>query len=142
MASSWSRKRPLLKDVVPSIAIGNKVRRHFLAHELGPGTMTSQWIDGIVQGSQSGGGKGKKQKEIWWTVLFDHPAPRVLLCSTNEVGEMKICASEHRDKYAGLEKQIGRELTVGWTDMDEATSLNGSQMTLRNCIIMQFLTSC
>ncbi len=26
--------------------------------------------------------------------------------------------------------------------MDQATSLNGSQMTLRNCIIMQFLTSC
>ena len=85
--------------------------------------------------------KSKKQREIWWTVRFDHPAPRVLLCSTNEVGEMKICAMEHRDKYEGLTKQIGNEFTVEWTDMDQASTLNGSQMTLRNCILMQFLAS-
>ena len=54
---------------------------------------------------------------------------------------MKICFHEHRDKWAALDKDIGKELTVGWTEEDQATSMNGSQMTLRNCILMQYLTS-
>ena len=141
MAAAWSRKRPLAKNVVDSIAIGDKVRRHFSTHELQAGTPTSQCVDGIVTGSQTGRGRGKKSKEIWWSVRFDAPVPYPLLCSTNDVAEMKICFHEHRDKWAALDKDIGKELTVGWTEEDQATSMNGSQMTLRNCILMQYLTS-
>ena len=110
MAAAWSRKRPLAKNVVDSIAIGDKVRRHFSTHELQAGTPTSQCVDGIVTGSQTGRGRGKKSKEIWWSVRFDAPVPYPLLCSTNDVAEMKICFHEHRDKWAALDKDIGKDV--------------------------------
>ncbi len=139
MANAWSKKRPVLKDVFHSLAIGCEVRRKFSAHELGTGSNGPQWIDGVVHGSQSGGGKGKKQKEKWWRVNFNPPARDGLLCSTADLGEMRISWLEYRDKYSRLRMEIGKELTVQWTAMDETTCLQGSKMTLRNCTILMFL---
>ena len=139
MASPWSKRPPTIKEILPTLAIGAKVRRYFLSHELGPGVQNAHWLEGVVQCSKSGGGKGKKAKEIWWTVLFDAPAPRPLCLSSVQVAEMRICAMIHRDKFAGLEQQLGKELTVEWTVKDERICVHGSKLKLRNCYLVEFV---
>ena len=139
MASPWSKRPPTIKEILPTLAIGAKVRRYFLSHELGPGVQNAHWLEGVVQCSKSGGGKGKKAKEIWWTVLFDAPAPRPLCLSSVQVAEMRICAMMHRDKFAGLEQQLGKELTVEWTVKDERICVHGSKLKLRNCYLVEFV---
>ena len=52
MASPWSKKRPVFKDVVDSLAVGCEVRRNFSEHELGTGSNGPQWIEGVVQGNK------------------------------------------------------------------------------------------
>ena len=117
--ASKKRKAPALNDV--SLAVGDHIRRLFVSHELGPG-MPAQNIKGKIIGSQPYGTKGKKT--IWWTLLFDPPAPRTLCCVTEEVVLMKL---SHRDWTATLAEfdtsQIGKKLVVRWTAEDSDLSM-------------------
>jgi hypothetical protein len=55
------------------------------------------------------------------------------------LAEMRICATIYRDKFAGLEQQLGKELTVEWTQKDERICVHCSKLKLRNCYLVEFI---
>ena len=133
--ASKKKKAPTNNDV--SLAVGDHIRRLFVSHELGPG-MPSQYIKGKIIGSQPYGNRGKKT--IWWTLLFDHPAPRTLSCVTEEVVLMKL---SHRDWTATLTQfdtsHIGNKLVVRWTAEDSDLSMTDWTPDLRVCVVSKYL---
>ncbi len=71
--------------------------RLFRVHELGP-KMKEQWIHGKVTSSKMQATKGPRKNLKWWTINFELPATKGIICGTQEVAVMKQAADDYREK--------------------------------------------
>ncbi len=74
---------------------------------------------------------GPKKHLKWWTVSFDPPAVKGILCDTQEVVLMKEAEATQRERLKQLEKLVGTEIVVEWTLEDRGLSLSDCTLTLR-----------
>ncbi len=101
MAALTPRQQHAINAQTSSIEVGDKVYRRFESHELGP-KIKDQWIHGKVVASKMHKGRGTKNGTCWWTLNFDHPAKRPLMCKEDEVVLMKVAAENYRRQKTGL----------------------------------------
>jgi hypothetical protein len=118
MASSIATLDPLYKpkqkfsaNELASLGVGDKVYRYFKADELGRNTR-AQWIHGKVTGYRMQSNRGPKKHLKWWTVSFDAPAIKGILCDCEELVLMKQAEATQRERKARLEQLVGTQLIV------------------------------
>ena len=123
------------------IGVNDKVYRLFVSHEL-PQHNKDQWIHGKITGFKQQVGKGNNRtKTIWWTLVFDPPATKPLLCDSDEVYIMKLAAEEYRSKKADLELHVGKMLVVEWLAEDADLSMTEWTSEYRVCVVFKFIVA-
>jgi hypothetical protein len=122
------------------VTVGAKVARFFSSHQL-PLGQHPQWIHGKVSGFKLTGKKGTKSNTTWWTLSFEPPATKPLSCNTEEVVLMLQAAQEFRLKIHTLEKNVGNNMLVMWTEEDSDLSLTEWGNDLRMCMLFKYITS-
>jgi hypothetical protein len=132
------RTTPISAQDIDSVAVGDKVHRYFKADELGRNQLP-QWINGRVTGYRMQSNRGPKKHLKWWTVSFDPPAVKGILCDTQEVVLMKEAAATQRERKDKLEKLVGTEILVEWTPEDRDLSLSDCTLPLRICKVVNFM---
>jgi hypothetical protein len=85
--------------------------------------------------------RGPKKHLKWWTVSFDPPAVKGILCDTQEVVLMKEAAATQRERKEKLEKLVGTEIVVEWTHEDRDLSLSDCTLPLRICKVVKFMNA-
>ncbi len=116
------------------VAVGDKVARYFSSHEP-PRGMHPQWIQGKVSGFILSRKRGGKANTTWWTSVFEPPAAKPLCCNTEDVVFMLHAADEFRLKRHALEKQLGKQLVVAWSEEDSDLSITDWDNDLRVCVL-------
>jgi hypothetical protein len=138
MAAQTPTQRKAIDALTSSVAVGDRVYRHFERHELGVHDK-EQWIHGKVTASKSTFGRGQKKNATWWTITFDAPAKRPLMCKVDEVVTMKLAAENYRNKNTALLDHVGKQLVVQWTEEDSDLSFNEWSSDLRIGVVTQFV---
>ena len=138
--ASRASSRFLANDPLP-VHIGDKVARFFHSHELKAG-LSDQWIIGKVTATRLSLKKGtKNQQQPWWTLSFEAPCSRLLCFNREEVEEMKEQYNILRLKTVALQTQVGRQLTVQWTDEDSDLSMTTWAGDVRICEVTRYLAA-
>jgi hypothetical protein len=122
MASAKQRQQNALDSLVASIEVGDRVYRRFESHELGKHDR-DQWIHGRVTASKMPNARATKKNATWWTLSFDLPAKRPLMCKADEVVSMKIAAENYLHKKTALLQHVGKDLMLRWTQEDSGVVL-------------------
>ena len=94
-----------------SIEVGNKGYRFFGSHELGPKDK-DQWIHGKVVSCKMMKGRGQKNGTAWWSLSFDLPAKKPLMCKEDEVIVMKVAADNYRNQKLALQQHVNKEIVL------------------------------
>ena len=138
MAAQTPTQRKAIDALTSTVAVGDRVYRHFESHELGAHDK-EQWIHGKVTASKSTFGRGPKKTATWWTITFDAPAKRPLMCKVEEVVTMKLAAENYRNKKTALLDHVGKQLVVQWTEEDSDLSFNEWSSDLRIGVVTKFV---
>ena len=73
--------------------------------------------------------------------MFEAPCSRLLCCNREEVEEMKEQYNILRLKTVALQTQVGRQLTVQWTDEDSDLSMTTWAGDVRICEVTRYLAA-
>jgi hypothetical protein len=139
MSSAKQRQKKAIDALACQIEVGDKVYRRFDSHELGKHDK-EQWIHGKVTASKTPNARATKKSPTWWTLSFDLPARRPLMCKADEVVAMKIAAENYRHKKTALLQHVGKEVAVRWSqEEDQDLSFGDWASELRIAVVSKFI---
>jgi hypothetical protein len=138
MSSAKQRQKTAIDSLACKIEVGDKVYRRFDSHELGKHDK-EQWIHGKVTASKLPNARAPKKSSTWWTLSFDLPARRPLMCKADEVVAMKIAAENYRHKKTALLQHVGKDVAVCWSQEDQDLSFGDWASELRIAVVSKFI---